>query len=212
MRQFVVVAALLVLLGTAAAAQPAISFEDQAVVAKGLTPGGAVAWFSVSNERADWLDMLIRRQVETIADGAGSSKFALDSAPSGLSVWAVVDLSTGAFDMVAPPGGRLREISFPKSGLASSAGGKVAYFADDRPLIEVLVARPKVGAWGITAGDGTADDADGATDGHTRISFASMKPLKLGRPAVAGVQPGDAVIVVDPYTMEVYAGTVELAQ
>jgi hypothetical protein len=205
-------ALLSILLAAPIAAQPALDFGENAVVARGLTPGGPVAWFSVATERGEWLDVLVRRQIEAVADAKGGSSFELEKGVPALSVWAVVDLTTGAFDLAAPGSDGLREIPFPGDALRATPSGDVPFLEDTRSYLEVLLARPGHGAWGLTVGDGTADDADGMPDGRTRIAIDSLRPLTAGRAGARSVTAGDVIVVVDPNTMETYAATVGASQ
>jgi hypothetical protein len=200
---------LMLLLAAPLAAQPTLDFGETTVTAKGLTPGGPVAWFSVANERGEWLDVLVRRQAEATADASGVATFTLEKLVPPLSVWAVVDLTTGAFDLAAPGDGSLREAPFPSEALKVDVKGDIPFLDDPRPYVEVLLARPgQRSVWGLTVGDGTELDADGVADGRTRIAIASLLPVTAGRPSARSVAAGDVIIVVDPNTMETYAATV----
>lgn len=205
-REFLCIA--LLLFAAPLAAQPALEFGEDAVLAKGLTPGGPVAWFSVANERGEWLDVLVRRQVESTADAAGAATFTLEKPLPKLSVWAIVDLTTGGFDLASPANDGLREVPFPADALQANPAGEVPFLDGARSYLEVFLARPGEGAWGLTIGDGTELDADGVPDGRTRVAISSLLPLTAGRSSARSIASGDVIVVVDPNTMETYAAIV----
>ncbi|MFH1177178.1 MAG: hypothetical protein V1750_07200, partial [Acidobacteriota bacterium] len=103
------VVVLLVIVGTWCEAAPTIGFEANAVVATGLTPGGASAWLSVSRERGGWRTSLSRRDAVLVNTGAdGQASFDLERAVPMCSIWAAVDFTTGDSAIGTPEGYPLR--------------------------------------------------------------------------------------------------------
>jgi hypothetical protein len=45
-----------------------ISFDETAVIASEVTPGGPLAWFSVAREPADFIAIIVRRQEVMVDD------------------------------------------------------------------------------------------------------------------------------------------------
>ncbi len=127
-------------MGTAAAvlAQPRITFESERLVAERLTPGGEVVWFVVGLESRRW-STRSWSAAGTAADPDGDGRVALefDAPLPTTSVWAVVDLASGAFALEVPPAGLHRPLAaclpevraahwraFPGAGRRWSPGGR----------------------------------------------------------------------------------------
>ena len=190
--------------GAAAAAQPTISMEPQAVVASGITPGGQVVWFSVAREIAERTATLVRReQIADDDDKDGSVRLELGRPVPFQSIWVAVDLTTGAAAVAVPEGYPLRQVDLPGRNL-HAGGGKPDWVEDDRGYVDILLVRPGEGAWVATVGDGGAEDDDGAYDGRLVASLARLHGV--GASPAGGPQrfsPRDLVAVIDPNRMEV---------
>ncbi|HSN85652.1 MAG TPA: hypothetical protein VL025_02790 [Thermoanaerobaculia bacterium] len=190
----------------AAPASLALRFEEQAVVISGLRPNGQAVGFSVAREISDGSATIVRREeILDDTDGDGTVRFELDREVPWKSIWVAVDLATGGYVLGTPEGFPLRERTLPEAGLVRFAEGPEALDVAGE-LAEVLVVRPGLGAWGLTAGDGgTLDDGE---PGDRRVSFAL--PVARGLDRIPGnpaaperYRPRDLVVVVDPNRMEV---------
>src|SRR5436853_6755395 len=153
----------------------AITFEESAVVASGLSPGKTVVWFGVERQvDAEYSSSLFQRyQVGTVA-ADGTARFLLEQPVAHRSIWIAVDFDTGGFGVAAPQGYRLKRLKNPPCRLGQGLASRPDEIPDDRPHLMGLVVRPTVGAWSFAGGDGGARDEDGVTDGHLR--FALSKP------------------------------------
>jgi hypothetical protein len=99
-----------------------ITFEEAAVVAADLTPGGDAVFWSVAREPQGYYQQIVRRQESVLVDALGEARFEPESGAVQLkSVWAVVDVTSGGFAVSAPPEFPLEEVAFPgrdsRSGL-----------------------------------------------------------------------------------------------
>jgi hypothetical protein len=190
--------------GAAAAVEPTISIEPQAIVASGLTPGGQVVWFGVARQIAERTATLVRRErIATDDDKDGSVRLELGQPVPFQSIWVTVDLATGAAAVAVPEGYPLRQVDLPGRDL-HAGGGKPDWVEDDRGYVEILLVRPGEGAWVATVGDGGAEDDDGAYDGRLVASLAHLHGV--GASPAGGPQrfsPRDLVVVIDPNRMEV---------
>ncbi len=201
----------MLVLGLAAiplAAQPKIDFEKDAVVARGVTPGGSVVWFGVIRDRPGWTNRVVRRDA-LVADSDGDAVVRLDlgGMTTPQAIWTAVDLGTGAFVVATPEGMPRREVGLPGNSLRPSARGVVETIEDARQFLEILVVRPGEGSWALSVGDGSASDADLQADGNIRAALASMRPVQTAKAAPGQLLPGDVVVVVDPRLMEFYVTT-----
>ena len=201
---------LLVLLATtpsaaAAAAKPTVLFDTGRVALTGLTPSGSVAWYSVSREPQGYSTLVARRSGLAIADALGEATIELDREVATASVWVVVDLAKGGLVVAAPRGTSFREIGFDARSVAAGPAGKLDRLVHARPYLELFLARPGVGAWVMTAGEGAAGDDDGERDGWLRTALASMEPIETSPPPPDELEADDVLVMVDPRTLEYYA-------
>ncbi len=192
---------LLFLTPLAAAAQPAISFEDQAVVVSGGTPGGEVIVWSVYRERVAGISTRVGRFHQRVAaDAGGSARLDLGVGVPELSVWAAVDLATGQSAIGTPGSFALTTID-PSARRIDRALGRLAV---DRHSLELLLVRPGVGSWRLAIHDGGPDDEDGAYDGSLRASLAALLPDAKSGEAPRQFLKGDLVVAVDPTDLQLF--------
>jgi hypothetical protein len=188
--------------------QPTIGFEENVIVAKGVTPGGSVVWFGIARERPGRITRVVRRDsVLPDSDGDGLVRLDLERSVAVQSIWAAVDLTSGAFVVATPEGMPRREVTMPGNSFRRNPRGAVEALQDSREFLEILVVRPGEGAWSLSVGDGGSSDADMQPDGSIQASLASMQPLQASKGALDQLLPGDVVVVVDPRQMEFYAAT-----
>lgn len=201
---------ILLILGPQVAGQgnpgPHISFEDNTVVASGLTAGGKAVWLGVERRVDEEFSTEIARHQELEPVAAdGTSKLALERPMARASVWVVVDLQSGAYTVAAPEGYRIaRAGKVPR--LSPGAGSQPDGIVDERPYVFGLVVRPGEGAWSFEGGDGGDHDSDGQVNGQSRFALDRLEPLPgaaegLAPPARAA--SGDLWVVVDPRKMEI---------
>jgi hypothetical protein len=74
--------------------------------------------------------------------------------------------------------------------------------SDAHEVVELLLVRPGIGAWGLTVGDGGASDGDGDRNGAIRLALAALRPVLLAPAAPSAVLPGDALVVIDTQTLQ----------
>jgi hypothetical protein len=196
-------AMVLALSGAAAApaASPVITFEKTTVVATGVTAGGQVAWFSVAYDRAGPLNRITRRERIDVDGGKGSVTYQLDRKVPTASIWAVVDLTSGAYAVASPGRAIPPETQLPAQAFVNGSQGQPAVLAADAELAEVLVARPGAGAWVLTVRRGESLDTGHGADQKTRVAFSSMHPVGSTTAPPSALQAGDVVIVVDSLHM-----------
>jgi len=188
-----------------AGAQPTISFEENAVVARGLTPGGLVAWFGVARERVNWTSRVAEWQdAEALVDKDGWAALDLGRQVPVKSVWVAVDMTTGGFAASSPPlYPWATHAAFPTEGAVfASDGVSLLSFRDDRQELEVLVIRPKVGAWRATV----RHDDPASKEGHGVIfSYSDLIPWGKLPSSPGQLVPGDVIVAIDPNRMEYFA-------
>lgn len=191
---------------SALTAEPVISFGETSVRADGVTKSSKVVFFSVAREGQGYRVRSVARQ-ETVEDTDADGAVSLDlgAAVPFRSIWAAVDLTSGAFAVASPEGYAPVKLDFPVAGLRGPANGKPDRLEDRRYALEVLVARPGQGAWRLSLGDGDADDEDKVANGRIEWAVAKGRPVKGNVEAPRDFNPGDVVIAMDPARMEIYA-------
>src|SRR5689334_3652158 len=89
-------------LGSPARAQsgpagPTLVVTAQSVVVAGMTPGGAVVWLGLERRVAEYEATFVRRHGTLQADAQGQGQLPLTEAVPLQSIWAAIDLQTGAY-------------------------------------------------------------------------------------------------------------------
>jgi hypothetical protein len=208
--------ALLGLITTAVSwAGPQVTLETETdphrLIVDGLSIGGETAWIGIMRERPKWTTRVVRRHgLERDEDGDGRVEIALDKAVAFHSVWVVVDLTSGDWDIAVPDGFPRKELSFPVDSFRQISAGIVDSFQDTRGDIEVLLVRPTVGAWRLSASEGGAHDGDGQSNLQLRAVFSQMRPVGESPTAPGHLSPGDVLVVIDPKSLELYVARFQL--
>ncbi len=184
-----------------------VEIQADRVVAFGLTPGGQAVWFAVSKERAEWMAKIVRYDRLVMADPSGDSAFVPDAKVSPVSVWAVVDMTTGAYAMQTHSGMPTHLVSFPSAALKAEEGGDYSV-SDSRQALEVLLVRPGEGAWRLSLADGGPDDGDGAPNRVLVPNARSFHSLMPDKAPLKGFHKGDVMLAIDPVTFDHYAGQI----
>lgn len=184
-----------------------VTFEEAAVVAAELTPGGDAVFWSVAREPLGSVQRVVRHQGVEVVDAQGEARFEPESGEVLLkSVWAVAEVATGAFAIAAPPGFVLREIPFPGNGFAVGAPGRVNRLRHPKSALDLLMIRPGVGAWRLRAHDTGLADRDGEDDDQVMTDLDDLEPFDP-----AGPEPperyarDDVILVIDPEDLTYYA-------
>jgi hypothetical protein len=180
-----------------------ITFQNQAVVAGGLTPGASVAWFSVEYRiDAEYSSDLTQRYAVGTAAADGTARLDLAQPPAPRSYWMAVDLGTGAYALATPNNYRIAKAPSPPT-LDTTAAAQSDALVETRQYVMGLLVRPGVGAWTFGASDGNSIDQDGEVNGHLRVALDRLTPLTNGPAAPEKAAPNDLWLIVDPSTMEI---------
>jgi len=196
-------------LGRAASAAPTLVFEEAAVVAGGFLEGEEVVFFAVARVPLGFTSRVEVYQGEEVADFFGEARFELESQVPLKSVWTVVSRRSGALVVDAPEGFPLREVPFPREPFLPGAAGAVSRMRHGFPWVDVLVVRPRVGAWHQRASDGGGADRDGEPNGRPVTDLEDLVPIGLSPGPPERLSPRDVVVVVDPRDLRFYAATLE---
>jgi hypothetical protein len=140
----------------------------------------------------------------TDTDRDGAVELDLGRAIPADTLWVAVDLSSGGAAAVSPAESHFQRIEFPSEALRKGPDDQYERFVAGRRMIDILVVRPRVGAWVGLAIDGHANDGDEQQNGRTAVVFADARALGGHAPAPRHLTPRDVVIAVDLRKMEYY--------
>jgi hypothetical protein len=182
--------------------QIAVSSHDVRIA--NVTPGGTVVLYS-SSIASDGGLLRQRKVATTITDSAriGSVAFASNTPIPFRSVWIAVDLETSRYVVGGPDGYDVSLRPFPSTHLHGDAEGTIGLF-DLRQLSgEMLIVRPKTGAWEVVAAEGGTNDGDRARNGKLSLSVDDAVPIAQSGPPPKRLKNGDIIAVIDPHRLDV---------
>jgi hypothetical protein len=181
----------------------ALTFEDRSVVVDGASPGGDVVWFSIASESSLYVSTTVPRSRVGAADASGRASFELEEAMPPRSIWAAVDLASGAFGIATPQGYPLRKSDLAAGAIKQDPTGRASLLAATWTDLHLLVVRPGQGSWLGRFSEGAPDDADGALDGVVTAALPSLRSLGASARVPDEFAIGDVIIAIDPIEMVV---------
>jgi hypothetical protein len=186
------------------------TFEATEVTIANMTPGGSVALLSVAKEMVGGQRALVRREALLAdRDGDGRVTYTVEAGVPHLSIWALADVTSGAFLLTGPADYEVQQTEFPAAGLHRDTSGAVV-LTEASYRLEALLVRPGVGAWLQSPGDGEPNDLDGVADGSLTWAPAAGTPLETTAQPPASFGEADVVIAIDPIQMRGYAAKLDL--
>lgn len=208
-------------LGRAASgpAELALSFEEAAVLASGLTPGDDALLFSIAREPQEYFTRIARRVEVLPVDAAGKIRYVPFEDGSALplqAVWVVVDLATGTLAHATTPGFEAAARPLPADGVRRGSGGRWNRLAAHLNEAQGILIRPAsrtrpggepggpAGVWGFYWMDGSGLDLDGRDDGAFEGALDSLVPLPGGPPPPEELLAGDVLVLVDPSSLSYF--------
>jgi hypothetical protein len=118
---------------------PALVFEEDAVVAGGLTRGGRVLWFGIGRTFDRYALTMVPFMEQGRADQtSGEARLEIAGGVPEQSIFFVADLETGAYAVAAPAGYEAIEVAFPADGVSLDR----ARITLPRYTAEVALVRP----------------------------------------------------------------------
>jgi hypothetical protein len=197
------------LAGTSAAATaqpPKVALGGNRIIVTDVTPGASAVLFGAAQQFSSSGSVQLKRWQRSAADEDrdGRVELTLPEEISTQSVWIVVDSATGAVAVAAPPESRFRQLNFPDAVLRKNASGELDRFVSGRGMVDLLIVRPRVGAWAAFAADGHDSDADGVQNGRTSVDLSRGRSLVGRVPAPRQLTPRDVVVAVDLRRLQYY--------
>jgi hypothetical protein len=188
--------------GAAQPTPPVIALSHGRVTVTNLSPGTTVAIFGMGREEGPTVSLMRWQRAVDDTDRDGAVELPLNRPIPADSVWFAVDVETGAIGTALPPFSRFRARAFAPEMLVQGAGAKIDRFIVNKGMVDLLVVRPRVGAWTGYAADGHGSDGDRAYDGRSTVIFTDGRSLHGNAPAPAHLTPRDVIIAVALRTME----------
>ena len=189
------------------AAEPAAlqgTVTETDVEVRNATPNGDVVLMTAQLEaHAGLLRQIGGATRASDADGDGIVRVTPVRPIPLRSIFVAVDLESGRYLIAGPEDYPLAVVPFPSHLLQSDADGVLGLADQEVVSAQVLVVRPKTGAWRLVASEGGDGDADQTSNG--KLSLASFDALPVGGsgPAPKHLRKGDILAVIDPGRMEV---------
>lgn len=125
------------------------------------------------------------------------------------SVWVAVDIETGRSAIAAPADFPLQSAPFPVSLLDRDGEGAIGLFDLQQRNAELLLVRPKSGAWRLRAHEGGNGDGDEHANGKLRLDAAAAISVSGDTPPPKRLKKGDVIALIDPVNLQAILGEVE---
>lgn len=156
-----------------------VTASSEHLTVANATKGGRVvlAGVSITTERST---RRLRRFAEVLTDTDGDGRIEFE--PAGKvplrSVWAVTDLESGASATTAGPGRSVAYLlELAPTALKKDVDGAITGFDSAGVEMQIVMVRPKQGAWVSYAQEGFEGDDDGARNGVIRLLLSSSAPI-----------------------------------
>jgi hypothetical protein len=175
-----------------------MTFDPDTVVASGVTPGAKTVWMDVSVGSAGYRTRITDHTSVVIdEDGDGVVRLSVNRVPS-VSIWAVVDMSSGDYAVDSPAPGHFPHQPLPAAALHRKGNTASAELQSDLTTAVFWYVRPGHGAWKSIVDDGEPSDADGKGNGKLNAATARMQACDGDdTPPPDDLQAGDVVFIVD---------------
>lgn len=194
--------------GDAGALRALLSSEQ--ITFTGVTPGGDVVLLGLAVFTESGVPTRIH-VAEMLSDtpGAGAVTYKPGGGVPFRSLWFAADLASGSVGFATPQGFEPDHREIAPASIKKDADGLIAALEMERLTVEMLLIRPKEGAWLLRAREGSPSDGDRARDGRLTLLFDQAEPLGARKDkAPRRLKAGDVVVVLDPGRLELRTLTV----
>jgi len=202
--------ALAAIAAAADAAALQATVNAQTIEVREATSGGEVVLFTAS--LAQRRGVLLRASnVQRIADDDGDGRITFTtSRPYPLqTICVAVDLVSGRAVIATRDGYEARRVEFPSQVRKKDAEGMLGFDGIERLGAEMVIVRPKSGAWRLRAAEGGAEDGDRRSDGRLSLLNSDAVPVGASGNAPRHLRKGDVVAVIDGGRMEVFVTEID---
>jgi hypothetical protein len=180
------------------------SFSAAGVTYAHVTPGGRLALLGTAVHPGPTITRYRFAEVLSDDDGDGTIVFDPRGGVPLRSVWAAVDLATGAVSVAAPDEYELDHRTVDLKVLKHDPDGLVSALDLAELSVDLLLVRPGEGAWLLRAYEGGAKDGDGKPNGRLMLQPGDAEPLRgITTVAPRKLKAGDVLIAHDPFALAV---------
>ncbi|HWS72522.1 MAG TPA: hypothetical protein VN605_10430 [Thermoanaerobaculia bacterium] len=200
------------LLAAAPAAAIRALVDGQHLRITGGQASGSIVIVAAIRDTSPTRPVFLDRVVRTLTgDAGGNADLDYGREIPVASIWAVVDQSSGSYDIVTPGDYPRREKPFTGSILKHATPAEaIDQLTTNSLVLQMLWVRPGNGggSWFVTASDGAANDDDHEPNGETLTSTALFTPIAGKEKAPKKLKTDDVLILIDPFEMNFIATVV----
>jgi hypothetical protein len=187
-----------------------LTIRDGAVAVSNATPGGNVVLFA-SGLDGSFGVLSQRRLAQNLpADAAGSLVYKPKRPLPYRTICVAVDVETGRMALGGAADYEIQVRPFPVETLKHESDGVSGLAGAEIPRADLLVVRPKGGAWRLAASEGDSGDDDRQHDGKLALDFSTAVSIGAEVPAPKRLKNKDVVVLIDSARLEVF--TTEIVQ
>ena len=187
-----------------ALASPGLTFGDRSVTVDGVTPGGDVAFFAIAKEGSQSVPKIPLKTRHAVvlrdSDRDGKVVFERTRELPVLAIWIAVDIDSGQWAAAGSPGFDAETIPLQELAKHDNAG-QLKKLSADVPEMDVLLVRPREGAWQISVAKTSKLDENGRDERPLRLDVGEMIPLSGSQPKLNSIHNGDVVALIEPFSM-----------
>lgn len=187
-----------------------LTINDGSIAVSNATPGGQVVLFAAGLDGSNGVLTQRRLGHSVAADAIGSLAYKPKRAMPYRTIFAAVDVETGRLALASGTDYELQVRPFPTENLKRESDGISGMAGTEIPRAELLVVRPKGGAWRLIASEGASGDDDKQHDGKLALDFSTATSLVGEVAAPARLKNKDVVVLIDSARLEVF--TTEIVQ
>jgi hypothetical protein len=211
-RHLIVVAAALLCAAAVSAAEVPLQIAagKSGVTVTNATPGGKVVLFASGLDGSNGVLRQRRLAQPVAADAAGALQYEPVRPFPYRTIFVAVDVESGRIAIGGPPDYDVQVRPFPTGNLRRDHDGVSGVSDAELPRAELLVVRPKGGAWRLAATDGGSGDKDHQHDGRMALDFSTATPLIAGEAeAPKRLKNKDVVVLIDSARLEVFTTEID---
>lgn len=187
-----------------------LTIDDGSIAVNNATPGGNVVLFAAGLDGSNGVLTQRRLGHAIAADAIGSLAYKPARRMPYRTIFVAVDVETGRMALAGAADYEIQVRPFPTEHLERESDGISGMAGAEIPRAELLVVRPKGGAWRLVASEGGSGDDDKQYDGRLGLDFSTAKSLIGEVAAPARLKSKDVVVLIDSARLEVF--TTEVAQ
>lgn len=185
-----------------------LEFTPERITATGAKHGARVLFFGIARVNDGYYSHVVRHKtIVSDDDRDGIVTLELNGGVPFKSIWAAIDLESGAYLIGTPPGypQRVKGTEAP----VKRVDGRLERIETSGGTAELLVVRRNVGAWHLTVIKDSPLDANRWTEEPIAVDVRKLKSIDREVATPTELQHGDVVIAIDPQWMELRAGEVK---